>query len=169
MSPAAGSSTYPACSGRVHGFTALLGMLRTVERNISAGPKQFVDPGTTALNPNFPVSGIARLSPAPENSCRRSLWSSTAICAGRKRRDLAGGRVRLGVGSLPSRSQFPGRAPDAAQEAAGRRVHREFVKEALAMKCRWPRRCETCHRAQATDALSRRRPILGHVRPLSAS
>jgi hypothetical protein len=88
---------YPGGSGHVHGLTALLGMLRTVERNVS-GPKKFAILERTALNPSFPVSALPAFHRRLKSQAAHILWGLDGDMRRQEEKNLPGARVRLGVG-----------------------------------------------------------------------
>ncbi len=89
--------SYPGGSGHVHGLTALLGMLRTVERNVS-GSKKFAILERTALNPNFPVSALPAFHRRLKSQAAHVLWGLDGDMRRQEAKNLPGARVRLGVG-----------------------------------------------------------------------
>jgi hypothetical protein len=89
---------YPTASAQVHGFTALLGMLRTVERNVAGGRKSSPILERTAMNPSFPVRELPAFHRRLKAAAQEILWT---LDGEMRRRELAhrgGPRVRLGVG-----------------------------------------------------------------------
>jgi hypothetical protein len=96
--PRARHFTYPTASGRVHGLTALLGMLRTVERNVAGGQKSAPILERTALNPRFPVSELPAFHRRLRAAAAEILWSLDGDMRRREAAHRGGPRVRLGVG-----------------------------------------------------------------------
>jgi len=90
--------TYPSASARVHGFTALLGMLRTVEHNVSPRRKSQPILERTALNPSFPVSELPSFHRKLKAEAERILWRMDEHMRRRETLRRGGGRVRVGVG-----------------------------------------------------------------------
>lgn len=84
-------------SALAHGLTTLLGMLRTVEHNVSSGSRRTVLE-RAAINPRFPVSAL----PAFHNRLKRLAGEFLWNLDGDMRRREAGTRskltTRLGVG-----------------------------------------------------------------------
>jgi hypothetical protein len=90
--------TYPTASARVHGFTALLGMLRTVEHNVAGGRKSTPILERTALNPSFPVSELPAFHRRLNAAAEEILWTLDGDMRRREAAHPGGPRVRLGVG-----------------------------------------------------------------------
>jgi hypothetical protein len=90
--------TYPTASARIHGFTALLGMLRTVEHNVAGGRKSAPLLERTALNPSFPVSELPAFHRRLNAAAEEILWSLDGDMRRREAAVRGGSRVRLGVG-----------------------------------------------------------------------
>ena len=90
--------TYPTRSGRVHGLTALLGMLRTVERNVAGGRKSTPILERSALNPRFPVSELPAFHRRLRAAAAEILWSLDGDMRRREAAHRGGPRIRLGVG-----------------------------------------------------------------------
>ena len=114
--PRARHFTYPTASGRVHGLTALLGMLRTVERNVAGGRKSTPILERTALNPRFPVSELPAFHRRLRAAAAEILWSLDGDMRRREAAHRGGPRVRLGVGIFafegpPPGSTMPKRPP----------------------------------------------------------
>ena len=114
--PRARHFTYPTSSGRVHGLTALLGMLRTVERNVAGGRKSTPILERTALNPRFPVSELPAFHRRLRAAAAEILWSLDGDMRRREAAHRGGPRVRLGVGIFafegpPPGSTMPKRPP----------------------------------------------------------
>lgn len=89
---------YPRATGRVHGFTALLGMLRTVEHN--ASPRRRSQPilERAALNPSFPASELPSFHRKLKAEAERILWLMDEHMRRRESLCRGGPRVRVGVG-----------------------------------------------------------------------
>jgi uncharacterized protein DUF6502 len=105
---------YPPASGWVHGLTALLGMLRTVERNVT-GPKSSAILQRAALNPSFPVSALPAFHRRLKALAEEILWNVDGDMRRHEAEDPAGPRVRLGVGVFAfeeplAKSRVSGRA-----------------------------------------------------------
>ena len=110
---------YPPDSGRVHGLTALLGMLRTVERNVM-GPKGSAILQRAALNPSFPVSALPGFHRRLKALAAETLWNVDGDMRRHEAEDPNGARVRLGVGVfafeeplVKKKTSGRGRAPPA--------------------------------------------------------
>ena len=106
--PRARHFTYPTASGRVHGLTALLGMLRTVERNVAGGRKSTPILERTALNPRFPVSELPAFHRRLRAAAAEILWSLDGDMRRREAAHRGGPRVRLGVGIFAFEGPPPG-------------------------------------------------------------
>ena len=89
---------YPSVSARVHGFTALLGMLRTVEHNVSARRKSEPLLERTALNPSFPVRELPVFYRRLKKEANRILWRMDEQMRRKEAAHRGGARVRLGIG-----------------------------------------------------------------------
>ena len=106
--PRARHFTYPTASGRVHGLTALLGMLRTVERNVAGGRKSNPILERTALNPRFPVIELPAFHRRLRAAAAEILWSLDGDMRRREAAHRGGPRVRLGVGIFAFEGPPPG-------------------------------------------------------------
>jgi hypothetical protein len=84
-------------SGFVHGLTALLGMLRTVERNVS-GPKDDAILQRCAFNPSFPVRALPVFHQNVKAKASDFLWSADGDMRRAEEANPGGRRTRLGVG-----------------------------------------------------------------------
>jgi len=84
-------------SGFVHGLTALLGMLRTVERNVS-GPRGDAILQRCAFNPSFPVRGLPEFHAHVKRAAGDFLWGMDGDMRRAQEADPRGPRTRLGVG-----------------------------------------------------------------------
>ena len=94
--PTGRSLLYSRASSRVHGLLALLGMLRTVERNVS-GSRSGAILERAAMNPNFPVSALPAFHRRLKPHAAEFLWG---IDGDMRRREMAasdGPTTRLGV------------------------------------------------------------------------
>jgi hypothetical protein len=89
--------SYSRESGQVHGLTALLGLLRTLERNVS-GPKKIAILERTALNPNFPLSALPAFHRRLKAQAGQVLWTIDGEMRRQEQKKTKGPRVRLGVG-----------------------------------------------------------------------
>jgi hypothetical protein len=90
--------TYPDVSARIHGFTALLGMMRTVGHNVSkrrGGPPLLE---RTALNPSFPANRVEIFNRELTKEADRYLWHVDEKMRIAEKTHRGGSRVRLGVG-----------------------------------------------------------------------
>lgn len=94
--PTARHLTYPRVVGRIHGLSALSGMLGTVERNVTSRNKPPLIE-RAALNPSFPVSALPRFYPRLENQTSKFLWEQDGSMRSLEKEDPNGPRVRLGV------------------------------------------------------------------------
>jgi hypothetical protein len=118
---------YRRNSARVHALSALLGMLRTVERNV-AGPKKAAILERAATNPNFPVSALPAFHRRLKSRAAEFLWDSYGDMRRRETPDARGPRTRLGVGVfafedpiLPLRTMRKRRAPGKRRAPSRRR------------------------------------------------
>jgi hypothetical protein len=84
-------------SGSVHGLTALLGMLRTVERNLS-GPRERAILQRCAFNPSFPVRALPTFHAHAKAVAGEFLWGMDTDMRRAEEADPDGPRTRLGVG-----------------------------------------------------------------------
>jgi len=114
-------------SGFVHGLTALLGMLRTVERNLS-GPKGAAILQRCAFNPSFPVRALPQFHAHVKRAAGDFLWGMDADMRRAQDADPRGPRTRLGVGVFvfedPSRVPAGRALRSAARMARSRRRRR---------------------------------------------
>jgi hypothetical protein len=90
------SLSYLRASGRVHGLLALLGMLRTVERNVS-GSRSCAILERAAMNPNFPVSALPAFHRRLKPHAAEFLWGIDGDMRRREMTASDGPRTRLGV------------------------------------------------------------------------
>jgi hypothetical protein len=95
--PSARYFTYRQAVGRIHGLSALRGMLRTVERNVT-GKKAPALFERAALNPSFPVSALPGYNRRLEAQASKFLWDQDGTLRSLEAQDPEGPRVRLGVG-----------------------------------------------------------------------
>ena len=89
--------TYPRATGRVYGLSPLLGLLRTVERNVTrvrASPIL----ERAALNPSFPVSALPAFHRRLNALAEEFLWNVDGDMRRRETAHERGARTRLGVG-----------------------------------------------------------------------
>jgi len=84
-------------SGFVHGLTVLLGMLRTVERNLS-GPRGSAILQRCAFNPSFPVRALPTFHAHAKAVAGEFLWGIDGDMRRVQEADPGGPRTRLGVG-----------------------------------------------------------------------
>ena len=89
---------YQSAAARLHGLAALLGMLRTVEHNVSRGRKSAPMLERTALNPSFPVSELPAFHRRLNAAAEEILWTMDVDMRRREASQRAGPRIRLGVG-----------------------------------------------------------------------
>jgi hypothetical protein len=111
----------------VHGLTALLGMLRTVERNVS-GPKAKALLERCAFNPSFPVRALPTFHAHVKSVAGEFLWGMDGDMRRAQEADPKGPRTRLGVGVFVFEEPFralPRRAPQKRSRASpGSRARR---------------------------------------------
>jgi hypothetical protein len=119
--------TFPRASARVHGLAALLGMLRTVEHNVS-GSKTMALLERVAMNPSFPVSALPAFHRRVKASATEFLWNFDSDMRRQEAKNLPGPRVRLGVGVFafeePMTGERGGRRRRARAIGAGRRARK---------------------------------------------
>ena len=96
-------------SGFVHGLTALLGMLRTVERNVS-GPKGKAILQRCAFNPSFPVRALPTFHAHAKEVAGEFIHGMDSDMRRAEEADLHGPRTRLGVGVFVFEEPFRARA-----------------------------------------------------------
>lgn len=84
-------------SGFVHGLTALLGMLRTVERNVS-GPRGAAILQRCAFNPSFPVRALPEFHAHVKRVAGEFIWGMDGDMRRAQEANPHGTRTRLGVG-----------------------------------------------------------------------
>lgn len=89
---------YQSAKARLHGLTALLGMLRTVEHNVARRRKSRPMLERTALNPGFPVSELPAFHRRLNAAAEEILWTLDGDMRRREAAHRDGPRVRLGVG-----------------------------------------------------------------------
>jgi len=113
-------------SGFVHGLTALLGILRTVERNV-AGPKGATILQRCAFNPSFPVRALPVFHQNVKAKASDFLWGTDGDMRRVEEANPGGARTRLGVGVFvfeePIRVRRRGitRKPSGRPRSRGRR------------------------------------------------
>jgi hypothetical protein len=114
-------------SGFVHGLTALLGMLRTVERNLSAARGAAILQ-RCAFNPSFPVRALPEFHAHVKRAAGDFLWGMDGDMRRAQEADPSGPRTRLGVGVFvfedPSRAPARRSRGSAARRARLRRRRR---------------------------------------------
>jgi hypothetical protein len=89
---------YSNASARIHAFTALLGMMRTVAHNVSTrrrGPPLLE---RTAVNPSFPAHRVAIFNRELTKEADRYLWHFDEKMRIAEKTHRGGPRVRMGVG-----------------------------------------------------------------------
>ena len=87
--------TYPTASARIHGFTALLGMLRTVDHNVSGKRPRLYE--RAAMNPSIPVSALPAFYTWVEQFGGSFLEGADTFLQNREAEEKSGPRVRVGV------------------------------------------------------------------------
>jgi hypothetical protein len=99
-------------SGFVHALTALLGMLRTVERNLS-DPAGAAILQRCAFNPSFPVRALPKFHAHVKAVAEEFLWGMDGDMRRAQEADPQGPRTRLGVGvfAFEEPSRIPLRRP----------------------------------------------------------
>jgi hypothetical protein len=106
---------YRQDSARLHSLYALLGMLRTVERNV-AGAKSATIFERSAINPNFPVTALPALHQRLNARASEMLLDFDGYMRRRERHLIGGARTRVGVEIFafeepPARGQRTPRPP----------------------------------------------------------
>ena len=89
---------YRPQSGRVHGLMTLLGMLRTIEHNVSSPRSAPHLIERTAVNPRFPARALPMLHRWLEGSASKFLWDADGNMRRREWESLPGETLRVGVG-----------------------------------------------------------------------
>jgi len=84
-------------SALAHGLTALLGMLRTVEHNVSKPASQRLLE-RAAINPNFPVDALPLFHQRLKRLAADFLWSVDGDMHRKERRSRSSRTTRVGVG-----------------------------------------------------------------------
>jgi hypothetical protein len=93
--PTKRSFVYPQAAARVHGMNAFLGMLRTVDHNVTGkGPRLYE---RAAMNPSIPVSALPAFYKWAEQFGERFLEGADNFLQKREAEDKSGPRVRVGV------------------------------------------------------------------------
>lgn len=90
--------TYPSASAQVHGFTALLGMLRTVEHNVNPRRRTPALLERTAVNPSFPATKVEFFNRELQKEADRFLWRMDAKMRLEEHTPSDGPRIRMGLG-----------------------------------------------------------------------
>jgi len=120
-------------SGFVQGLTALLGMLRTVERNVS-GPKGKAVLQRFAFNPSFPVRALPTFHAHVKSLAGEFLWGMDADMRRTQEADSQGPRTRLGVSVFVFEEPFRALAPRSPEKrsraASGSRSRRRRRRRA---------------------------------------
>lgn len=120
-------------SALAHGLTTLLGMLRTVEHNVSSGSGRRVLE-RASINPQFPVSALPRFHSRLKRLAAEFLWNIDGDMRRREERTRSNRTTRLGVGVfafedplvtgniriLPSRKRTTKRPVAKARKGTGR-------------------------------------------------
>jgi uncharacterized protein DUF6502 len=131
---------YQLASARLHALTALLGMLRTVERNV-AGARRAPILERTAINPDFPARALPAFHTRLKALATEFLWNVDGDMRRREGGTTRGPRTRLGVGVFAFE--------EPVQEAT-----RSGVGEALTPRIRRPPRRSTVRRPRSRIASS---------------
>ena len=105
-------------SGFMHGLTALLGMLRTVERNLSgSGGGAILQ--RCAFNPSFPVRALPTFHAHVKEVAGEFLWGMDTDMRRAQEADPEGPRTRLGVGVFVFEEPVRASARRLARKRAG--------------------------------------------------
>lgn len=109
---------YSNASARIHAFTALLGMMRTVAHNVS--PRRRGPPllERTAVNPSFPAHKVAIFNRELTREADRYLWHVDEKMRIAEKTHRTGPRVRLGVGIFTFQEPAEPRRPRRRGRAA---------------------------------------------------
>jgi hypothetical protein len=89
---------YRPQSARIHGLMSLLGMLRTIEHNVSTGGSTGRIIERTAVNPRFPVRALPMFHGWLKGFASKFLWGADGNMRKREWESLRGPTLRLGVG-----------------------------------------------------------------------
>jgi len=89
---------FPQHTGRVHGLMSLLGILRTIEHNVSPSGSATRIVERTAVNPRFPVRALPLFHRWLKASASKFLWEADGSMRRRGWESLPGPTLRLGVG-----------------------------------------------------------------------
>jgi hypothetical protein len=89
---------YRPQSARIHGLMSLLGMLRTIEHNVSSAGSQARLIERTAVNPRFPVRALPMFHSWLKGFASKFLWDADGNMRRREWESLSGPTVRVGVG-----------------------------------------------------------------------
>jgi len=109
--PRARHFTYPDNIARIHGLTALLGMLRTVEHNVADRRKLAPILERAAVNPTFPASALPAFHRRLRALASEFLWTIDRDMRRQEVAKMGGARVRLGVGVFAFDNKSAGRVP----------------------------------------------------------
>jgi hypothetical protein len=85
-------------SGRVHGLIALLGILRTIEYNVSRATSSSRIFQRTAVNPRFPLWALPAFHRDLKTLAAKFLWTADGNMRRRESRFRSEPTIRLGVG-----------------------------------------------------------------------
>jgi len=89
---------YRPQSARIHGLMSLLGMLRTIEHNVSSAGSTARIIERTAVNPRFPVRALPMFHRWLKGFASKFLWDADGNMRRREWESLAGPTLRVGVG-----------------------------------------------------------------------
>jgi hypothetical protein len=93
--PTKRSFVYPKAAARVHGMNAFLGMLRTVDHNVSGKRPRLYE--RAAMNPSIPVSALPAFYTWVEQFGGSFLEGADTFLQNREAEEKSGPRVRVGV------------------------------------------------------------------------
>lgn len=114
---------YQLATARLHALTALLGMLRTVEHNVS-GARRVPILERTAINPDFPASALPAFHARLKTLASEFLWNVDGDMRRREGGTARGPRTRLGVGVFAFEETVRGTTRSGAGDPSSRRVRR---------------------------------------------
>jgi hypothetical protein len=105
---------YRPQSARIHGLVSLLGMLRTLEHNVSVGASSARIVERTAVSAEFPVRALPMFHRWLKGFASQALWEADGSMRRREWVSLPGPTIRLGV------SLFAFEDPVTTGQTAGR-------------------------------------------------
>lgn len=114
--------TQQRAGGRVHGLNTLLGILRTIDHNVTRAP-QLALLERTAVNPRFPVRELPHFHRRLKSWAADFLWAADDHMRRRETRSRSGPVTRLGVGVFAFEDpMITGRRPTVSARRGQKRV-----------------------------------------------